>query len=87
MIVDDSTFNLIPLELILTNLLGFRVVKAFNGQQAVETYKENIEKSCCNKKIRLVFMDLNMPIMDGYEATVNILELNRLTREAEFTQN
>ncbi len=33
-----------------------------------------MEKTCCKKKYKLVLMDLNMPIMDGYDSTVQILQ-------------
>jgi CheY-like chemotaxis protein len=46
-----------------------------NGKEAVRLFKQNLEKDCCANKYKLVFMDLNMPIMDGYEATTNIINL------------
>lgn len=73
-------FNIIPLEIILRDIHGLQVDKAYNGQEAVDMYKENLEKTCCNVKYRLVLMDLNMPIMDGYEATLKILEMNKQAR-------
>eukprot|EP00347_Sterkiella_histriomuscorum_P016818 403351738 len=75
LIVDDNMFNLIPLELIIENISKLKVVKAYNGLEAVNIFKDRLLKTCCNKKFKLVFMDLNMPIMDGYQATHEILEL------------
>jgi len=79
LIVDDNMFNLIPLELILRQMFSLSVDKAFNGQEAVTLFEKNMAKDCCNSKYKLVLMDLNMPIMDGYEATVQILQRFRQT--------
>ena len=73
LIVDDNMFNLIPLEKMLSKMFSQPVDKAFNGQEAVNMYSKNLMKNCCSKKYKLVLMDLNMPIMDGYEATIQIL--------------
>jgi len=73
LIVDDNMFNLIPLELILKEMFGLTVDKAFNGQEAVMMFDKSMCKTCCEHKYKLILMDLNMPIMDGYEATQQIL--------------
>ena len=70
MIVDDNMFNLIPLELILREMFGLTVDKAFNGLEAVNLYNKNLLKNCCDIRYKLVLMDLNMPIMDGYDSTI-----------------
>lgn len=46
--------------------MNISVDKAMNGQEAVEMYKRNLNKICCSKRYKLILMDLNMPIMDGY---------------------
>ena len=75
LIVDDNMFNLVPLEMILKEIFKITVDKAMNGQEAVIMFSQNVKKECCKKRYRLVLMDLNMPIMDGYEATSQILNL------------
>ena len=48
--------------------------KAFNGQKALKAIKKEIQETGKNP-FRLIFMDCNMPIMDGYEATTEIRKL------------
>ena len=45
------------------------ILKASNGQQAVETVSNHWGK------ISLILMDINMPIMDGFEATKTIMQM------------
>ena len=70
--VDDNPFNLVPLTMLLKNKLQLECETANNGAQAVEKFTENRNKSIdcnCGKGIKIIFMDINMPIMDGYQAT------------------
>ena len=63
LVVDDDPFGGYPLEAVLRPL-GFTVVSASNGAEAVDLAFLHQPK--------LIFMDLVMPDMDGYSATVAI---------------
>lgn len=49
-------------------LMGVKVTLAENGQQAVERVRE--------RDFDLILMDIQMPVMDGYQATKEIREFN-----------
>jgi len=60
LVVEDDPINL----MLITELLGrmgFEVLEAGNGREALEVLAD--------KQPALIFMDINMPEMDGYEAT------------------
>ena len=59
------------LKFILSNIETFSIDEAFNGAEALKRIEEN-QKEELNYKI--VFMDINMPVMDGLEATKFIKE-------------
>jgi CheY-like chemotaxis protein len=58
MVVDDEDFLRQAMAAML-ELEGWRVVQAENGQVALE--------HLTNKKPSLILLDLNMPVMDGFE--------------------
>jgi PAS domain S-box-containing protein len=68
LVVDDDDVNRIYLETILKRL-GLKTVSAVNGKDAIRQYAENTD-------VAIVFMDLKMPVMDGFEATRQIKKLN-----------
>lgn len=74
LIVDDDAFNLLSLEMIL-KIYGYNSVKATNGSDAI--YKVKNHK--CNEEnchgFKLIFMDYQMPIMDGVQSTKEILKI------------
>ncbi|MDB9495461.1 ATP-binding protein [Spirulina major CS-329] len=60
LVVDDKTSNRLLLVKLLASL-GFQVREAMNGQEAIALWDE--------WEPHLIWMDMRMPIMDGYEAT------------------
>ena len=66
LIVDDEIFNITILENICKNC-GVSTEKALNGQEALEKLNQG--------KYSLIFMDINMPVLDGYQATRKIGEM------------
>jgi len=60
LVVEDNPFNVMVAQSLLERS-GAIVEVASNGVEALEKIKPN--------KYRIVLMDLNMPVMDGYEAT------------------
>ena len=63
LVVDDKPINCQLLVKLLVPF-GFEVREASNGREAVDIYTE--------WEPDLIFMDLRMPVMDGYEATQQI---------------
>lgn len=69
LVVEDNETN----RLTITTLLlkkGYNIIEATNGKEAVEAYEKH-------SNIKLILMDIQMPIMNGYEATEIILEKSK----------
>jgi len=57
LVVDDSKTDVAIISSILE---GYRLYVAYNGLEAMEMIKDNAD-------IRIILLDLNMPLMDGFE--------------------
>ncbi|GHU40296.1 hypothetical protein FACS1894111_00700 [Clostridia bacterium] len=71
LVVEDVEVNREILGIFLEDM-GFHVVFAEDGQQAVDKFREN------PKGYDFVFMDINMPILDGYSATKTIRRMEEI---------
>jgi CheY-like chemotaxis protein len=60
MVVEDDPINMMLINEVLTKM-GFEVLKADNGKRALEILPQH--------RPALIFMDVNMPEMDGYATT------------------
>lgn len=66
LLVEDNRINQVVANRIL-EMAGCRTILADNGQEALERLQE--------ETVEMVFMDCQMPVMDGYEATARIRAL------------
>jgi len=66
LIADDELSNRIVLKSLLTKM-GYTVMQAEDGAQAVTLFTEN--------QPDIIFMDVMMPVMDGFDATIRIKKL------------
>lgn len=67
--MDDSQFNIYPLQKILSSKFQIKADTALNGLQAYNKVKLNLTKCCCKVVYNFILMDIRMPIMDGFIAT------------------
>ena len=67
-VIADDRWDNRQLLVKLLSPLGFEIYEAQNGREAIEKWEQYAP--------HLIFMDLRMPVMDGYEATKQIKEGN-----------
>ena len=72
LICDDNAFNIYSLRKQL-EFFNFRVDSANDGEEAISKVKEFYNKglNCC-KSYYLIFMDIEMPVKNGYESSSEI---------------
>ncbi len=54
------------LKLLLESLTDHQADEAVNGAVAISKMTSKLGK-CCKTPYKLIFVDLNMPVMDGYK--------------------
>jgi len=71
LIVDDNPFNLVTASFIASKL-DFQSLTAANGHEAICTLRESIK---LGQHFHFILMDIQMPIMDGIQATKEITQM------------
>ncbi|CAD8179842.1 unnamed protein product [Paramecium octaurelia] len=72
LIVDDIPFNQMTLRLMLQNY-QIDSDQAFDGFQAIEKVKSRLKHPC--QAYKLIFMDIEMPGLNGFQTSKQILEI------------
>jgi len=76
LIADDDAFNILTLESILSSL-SYTCETAYHGRQVIDKLMDRIKNPCgidCYP-FRIIFLDCNMPVMDGYACLANLKEI------------
>lgn len=68
LVAEDDDTNYLYIETVLS-FSKVRIIRAHNGVQAVQLFTENPD-------VAMVFMDVKMPKMNGFEASKKILEIH-----------
>ena len=79
MLVDDEIFNILVLES-FCKYFRLPTEKAFNGKEAIEKILRLKEEGTV---VRIVLLDVNMPVMDGYETSK---ALNAMVEKGELDE-
>lgn len=87
LIVDDNIMNLEILKVNLMSAFNLNCVTAENGRIAVDLFRADLEKTCCTTFIELVLMDYDMPVLNGSDASREIIEIVRKKNQQRLYQS
>ncbi len=73
LVVDDEPINIMVLKGYLAKT-KLKLDVAYNGKEAIDMVLERSTGTCC-KRYKAIFMDINMPIMNGVEATTTLARM------------
>ena len=61
-------FNMMAVVSVIFDKYKIRPTEAANGKIAIDMFKEAMNKpcKCVNRAYKLIFMDIQMPVKDGY---------------------
>jgi CheY-like chemotaxis protein len=78
LIIDDEYFNIMAIQMIVTNKFKALSDHAFNGKEALAKVKHKQSspcRKCGNRGYVTYFIDINMPIMDGFQTVTELKSL------------
>jgi len=64
---DDNTYINLMSTLIKLKKLSEKLLIFNNGQEAINYFQEAIERGAVDELPQLIFLDLNMPVMNGWQ--------------------
>ncbi|KAM3136901.1 hypothetical protein pb186bvf_010986 [Paramecium bursaria] len=83
LIVDDEYFNIFALQKVMKTL-GFSSDHAYNGKEALHKINNKPKCDICDSKFyTLIFLDINMPILDGLQTVIII---KRMIKDNKINQ-
>ncbi|CAD8208122.1 unnamed protein product [Paramecium octaurelia] len=82
LIVDDISCNHFALQVLLKKF-KVKTDSAYNGNSAIDLVKQRFSQQCC-KTYRLIFMDIEMPGKNGFQASK---EINQLLKERNLNES
>jgi PAS domain S-box-containing protein len=78
LIAEDNTINMLLIKSIIHSISHkINLIEVNNGQECIEIYK--------TQPIDIIFMDIQMPEINGYEATREIRKLEQLQDQSKHT--
>ncbi|KAL4485389.1 hypothetical protein ABPG72_008257 [Tetrahymena utriculariae] len=80
LVIDDNEFNLYALEMRLKQY-SFKVDTASSGILGQQKVIQKHETDSCCKEYVIIFMDLDMPVQNGFQTTINILDYYKQQNE------
>lgn len=84
LVVDDNDFNHLAVEMLLSGT-PLRIQQVKNGQEAIEILEKGCKVDKCKFSdcCKMILMDINMPVMDGIQAT-KLLKARMKRKEIKY---
>lgn len=86
LIVDDNTFNVYSLKLLIEQFFKFECDIAYSAKEALEKFKDRL--NIADSPYRIVLTDINMPEMDGLQMSrIMNRHISRRNHLSSYSQN